>query len=91
MFGGNVSFVGTGETYKATASNTELTTLRDEDNYYIYGCPVSGIGQIIANTIKPIVYINSVPIDNKSHLIAGQQVAIETQTKTITETSGGGK
>jgi len=37
------------------------------------------------------VYLNDVAIDNTSHIIAGQQVAIETTTKTDTTSSGGGK
>jgi hypothetical protein len=91
MLGGGVDFVGTGETYKATATNSELSLIREEGNYYVYGSPVSGVGEITANLIKPIIYIDNVQIDNKSHLIAGQQVVIETTTKTETSQSSGGK
>jgi hypothetical protein len=91
MLGGGVDFVGTGETYKATATNSELSLLREEGNYYIYGSPVSGVGKITANLIKPIIYIDNVQIDNQSHLITGQQVVVETTTKTETSQSSGGK
>lgn len=50
-----------------------------------------GIGKITANSIKPIVYVNGVAIDNTSHLIAGQQVSIELTTTTETTVETGGK
>jgi hypothetical protein len=49
------------------------------------------IGRITANSIKPIVYVNEIAIDNQSHIISGQQVIVETTTRTDTTTSGGGK
>ncbi len=49
------------------------------------------IGKITANTIKPIVYVNNVPIDNTSHQIVSQSVVIEVTTKTEKTTEGGGK
>lgn len=91
MFGGDVSFVGTGESYKATASASELSLIREEGSYYVYGSPVSGVGKITTDIIKPIIYINDIPIDNTSHLIAGQEISTEIVTKTVTEVSGGGK
>jgi hypothetical protein len=56
-----------------------------------YGSSFSSVGKITANTIKPIIYINEVPVDNVSHAIVGQQVAIEVTTKTDTTTTSGGK
>lgn len=50
-----------------------------------------GLGRIIANSIKPIVYVNGVAIDNNSKLISGQQVYLEVTTRTETTVSGGGK
>lgn len=91
MFSSGVDFVTTAESYKGTASNSEITLLREEGNYYVYGMLISGVGKITANTVKPIVYINSVPIDNKSHVITGQEIVIETTTKTETTQEGGGK
>ena len=86
MFNSGVTFATTGESYKGIASNSELTKIGEDGNYYIYGMSLSGIGEITANLIKPIVYINSVPIDNTAHLIAGQQVVVETTTTTETTT-----
>jgi hypothetical protein len=90
MYGDGVTFVGTGESYKATATASELTNLREEDNYYVYGSPVSGIGAITVETMKPTIYINEVAIDNTSHVVAGQAIAIEITNTTVTK-SGGGK
>lgn len=91
MLGGDVDFIGTGQSYKALASNTELSLLSEEGNYWIYGSLVSEVGKITTNTIKPEVYINGVAIDNKSHSIAAQQVAIEITTRSETTSSSGGK
>jgi hypothetical protein len=90
MLGGDVDFIGTGLPYKAIASNIELSLLREEGNYWVYGSLVSEVGTITQNTIKPQVFINSVAIDNESHQIAGQQVALEVTTKTTNTTNGGG-
>jgi hypothetical protein len=71
--------------------NTVLITVTYSSIDTAESSSISGIGKIIANRIKPIIYINEVPVDNTSHLIAGQQVAIEVTTKTETTSSGGGK
>ena len=88
MLSGDVDFVGTGETYKGTASAVELLCDKEEGNFYIYRSQAN-IGEIIVQNIKPIVYVNEVPIDNTSHIIAGQQVALEITTRTETTVSGG--
>lgn len=49
----------------------------------------SAIGMITADRIIPIVYINGVPIDNQPHVIVGQQILLETTTRTDTTSSGG--
>ena len=91
MFKPGIDFSTTGATYKAIATMTELSPLRTDDNYYIYGSAVSGAGKITGNRITPIVYINGVPIDNTSHQIVSQTVILEVTTKTDTTVSGGGK
>jgi hypothetical protein len=91
LLGGGATFVGTGESYKAIATNSELAigNVDDNDEYYIYSSPISDVGKIILGTVIPQIYVNDVAIDNKSHLVAGQQVAIElTQETTSTTTSG---
>lgn len=51
-----------------------------------------GVGQIIIETLKPTVWINNVPVDNKLHEMTYQPVIIELTTRTDTSmTSGGGK
>jgi len=91
MFGDGISFIGTGETYKATASDSDIVISREEGNFWVYGSPISGVGEILVESITPVVYLNEVPIDNSSHILPGQAVVIETTTKTETTTSGGGK
>ena len=91
MFSDGIDFVTTGQSYKAITTNSELTSLREEDNYYVYGSSISQVGKITANVIKPIVYINSVPINNTSQVIAGQSVIIEVTTRTETSQESGGK
>jgi hypothetical protein len=89
MFNEGVDFITTGESYTAYASNSELTQLRESGNYYVYGLGLGTVGKITTNNIKPIIYINGVPIDNTTHIVAGQSVTIETTTTTETTTSGG--
>jgi len=91
MFKPGIDFSTTGETYKAIATMTELSPLRTDDNYYIYGSAISGSGKITGNRITPVVYINGVPIDNTSHQIISQAVILEVTTKTDTTVEGGGK
>ena len=91
LLGGGATFVGSGESYKATATNSELAIndVNENDDYYIYSSPISGVGKIILGTIVPQIYLNDVAIDNKSHIVVGQQVTIETTTTSQTTQSGG--
>jgi hypothetical protein len=89
MFNSGVDFITTGEDYTAYATNSELTQLREDGNYYVFGLGLGTIGQVTTVSIKPIVYINSIPIDNTSHIVAGQSVVIEVTTTTDTTVSGG--
>lgn len=89
LLGGDATFTGTGESYKAiaTASELAITDIDEDAEYYIYKSPISDVGKIILGTIIPQVYINDVAIDNKSHLVSGQQVTIEKTEETTTTTS----
>jgi hypothetical protein len=90
LLGGGATFVGTGESYKAIATNSELAIgdVDENEEYYIYSSPISNVGKIILGTVIPQIYVNDVAIDNKSHLVAGQQVTIEmTQETTSTQSS----
>lgn len=90
MFKDGVSFITTGESYKASATQTTLVYDSEEGNFYVYRCGISGIGSIDVNTSVPIVYINGMPIDNTMHQIAGapMQVTVRTRTETITRDGG---
>jgi hypothetical protein len=82
----NVQFVSAGVDYKSTAVQTELTYEEDDGNFYVYKSGLGG-GRIDVNIIKPIVYINNVPIDDHSHQITMMPIVITVtqKTKTITE------
>ncbi len=62
---------------------------QDSSGYHIFSTPLSGIGRIILDSVVPIVYINSVPIDNNIYQMTSLPVKLKSTTKTITE--GGGK
>jgi len=83
MFTDDVGFVTTGETYKGLASNSSLTYLRDEGNYYVFGSSISSAGYIDLEEIVPIVYIDNVPIDSKIHRMVGMPVVIDMNTKSV--------
>jgi len=91
MLGGDVDFSTTGETYTGIASDSELSILREEGNYYVYGSTVSGVGELTSNVVTPRVYVNSIAIDNKAHRMVAQRVAIINTTRTSTTTTTRGK
>lgn len=84
MFGDNVDFVTTGETYKSLASNVLLSYDSEEDNYYVYKTTISNAGYIDLENIKPIVYINGVPVDDHLHRMVALPVQTEVTTRTVT-------
>ncbi len=88
MFDDGVGFTGTGETYTGIATAIDLAWLREESGYYVYGCALSSIGQIDATNIKPMLYINDVPVNNTSNIVASQQVSVEVTTTTETTSQG---
>jgi hypothetical protein len=49
------------------------------------------VGKITSDIIKPIVHVNNIPIDNKSHRIVAQKVSVITTTRTETTSSSRGK
>ena len=86
MFNDNIDFVTTGESYKALASNVELAFDSEEDNYYVYKTTISDAGYIDIENIKPILYINGIPIDDKLHQMIMQPVVIDLKTRTEVKT-----
>jgi len=82
MFNDDIDFVSTGESYKALASNTELTFDSEESNYYVYKTVISDAGYIDVEDVKPIVYINGIPVDDKLHQMVMQPVVIDLKTRT---------
>lgn len=86
MFGNAVEFETTGESFRAIASNTELSLFEDSGNFLVYGSLLSGIGYIDLEFITPVVFINGVAIDNRVHELNQQSVLIELTTRTETKT-----
>ena len=84
MFGDDVDFVTTGENYKALASQNTLTFDSEEGNYYVYKSSLGSAGYIDLEDIKPIVYINNVAIDNKSHQMVALPVVVEVNNRSET-------
>ncbi len=90
MFNDGVDFVTTGQSFKATATQDELTYNRDEGNYYVYQSAISNAGYIDTTEITPLVYINGVPVNNTLQLIPQAPMKVVVRTRTETETGSGG-
>lgn len=93
MFNEDVDLVTTGETYRANAVQTELNYVETVDGWHTYESLISDAGQIVLDRVKPLVYINGIPIDNAVRQMISQQVVVRNTTRTETSvessTSGG--
>ncbi len=72
----NTAFLSTGETYTATADNTELTWDRTEGEWQVYSTGLPE-GSIITSTFQPRVRVNGVQINDELHEIIMQPVTVE--------------
>jgi len=81
-----IDFISGGQSYKGFATQTELSYLREEGNYYVFGTTISGAGYIDLENVKPIVYLNNIPIDDQLHQMVMQSVKIQVKTRTTTRT-----
>jgi hypothetical protein len=86
MFKDGVDFVTTGETYKSLASASTLAYLKEEGNYWVYKSLISDAGYIDLEQIKPIVYIDDVPVNDTLHQMVALPVTVAVKTKTTTKT-----
>ena len=91
IYNDGIAFETTGNDYKATATQLELTVLREEQGHWVYGSSISGVGKIDAKLIQPVVYVNSIPVDNRAHEQILVPVVIESTVRTESTTSSGGK
>lgn len=82
-----VAFVDSGQNFKSTATQSELQFVKTENNFHEYRSTISDAGYIDTTVIKPIVYINNVPVDDNAHTIAQMPVIVTVTAKleTITE------
>ena len=86
MFKDGVDFLSTGESYKAIA-NLNLLNYNDdldEEDYYVFETTISGGGYINLEDVKPLVYINSIPIDDTLNRMIMQPVQTLVTTRTVT-------
>jgi len=91
MYSDIIGFETTGQTYKAIATQIELSPLREEDAHWIYGSSISGVGKITSDTVQPVLFVNGTPIDNTPHeqLLIPVVVEAKITTTTKTTTEGG--
>jgi len=86
MYNEGVDFSSSGATYKSLATMTELYEDGEEGNSVIYKCLISNAGYIDLEVIKPLVYINDIPIDDKAHQVGPLQVIVNVDTQIETKT-----
>lgn len=91
MFREGVTFVSTGVNYKATAVQNELTFEKEDGNYLVYKSSITDAGYIDPNTIKPIVYINNVPVNDTPSIISLMPVVVAVRERVDTTTESDGK
>jgi len=84
MFQDGVQFVSSGQEFKATAVQSELQFEKEEDNYQVYKTTISDAGRIDISTIKPLIYINNVPVNDKPQIIAQMPVVISVTSRVET-------
>lgn len=87
MFSENVDFVTTAETYRGVAGQTELAYEKTEDGWHVYKCLISDAGHIVLENIKPIVYIDGIPIDNQLRQMVSVPVIVRATNRTETTTT----
>lgn len=91
LFEPSVSFITTGQSYKAEAVQTELIYDSSFDGWHKFKTTIGDAGKVLSNQYTPILYINGVQVDNRPHPQVRQQVTIITTTTTSTSSGGGGK
>lgn len=85
-----VGFVSTGINYSSVANQIELIFEKEEDNFQVYKTGLPSAGKIDISTIKPVIYINNVPINDKPARLAQVPIGVTAtqRTETITEQRG---
>jgi hypothetical protein len=71
-----VEFVSTDQEFKAVASQSELQYEKEEGNFYVYKTTISDAGRIDMSVLKPTVYINNVPVNDKPQVISLMPVIV---------------
>ena len=90
LFNEEAGFTSTDQGFDATANNVELVFSQTVNGWHEYITTISGAGKIELDTIKPILFLNGVPIDNTNRLQVQQPILQEVISRTETNTKGGG-
>jgi len=91
MYGEDVTFLTTGESYKAFASQVTLTFDKTVDGWHEYKTVISDAGYIKVDEFTPEIFIDGVPVDNQLHQMIMQPMYSKLKTRTETTTTQGGK
>ena len=86
IYDSGIDFYSTGESFKGYATSNNLTLIDEDDEYVHFASSVTGIGYIDSTEAEPIVYLNDVPIDNKTHQISLMPVTVDVTKRTVTKT-----
>ncbi len=86
MYNDGVQFASTGQTYKSTATQTELQYEKEDGNFWVYKTTITDAGRIDSSILKPTVYINNVPVNDHPQPISLMPVVVVVRQKTETET-----
>lgn len=89
LYNTGISFVTTGNSYKAEAVQTELLYESSSNGWHKFITSIGDAGKILSENYNPIFYINGVQVDNKVHQMTRQAVTIVKTTTTTSQSSGG--
>lgn len=86
LYNNGVQFVSTGQNYKSTATQDELAYEKEsaDGNYWVYKTTITDAGKIDTTIIKPIVYINNVPVNDHPQFISSMPVSVTVRQRTDT-------
>lgn len=87
MFNEGINFVSTGQNFQAVANQSELQWEKEDDNYNVYKTTITDAGKIDISTLKPTVFINNVPVNDKPQIISSMPVVVTSTNKTVTTTT----
>ena len=82
LYRSGVQFVTTGQNYKALANQSQLQWEKEEDNFQVYKTVISDAGKIVIDPVKPLVYLNGVPVNDALQQLVAVPVVISVKQST---------